>query len=481
MATARSIIKNTSYLSLAYIAQKVLSFVYFALIANIAGVSNTGAYVFALSYTTIFSVFADFGLANLLQRTIANKSNKKELSQIVSSAFTIKIVFACLASFIALTIIHLTTSDVLTLQMIYIALIIMLVDSFNLMIWSVFRGLHKLGFEAISVVIGQTVIMLVGVSGLFFLDSTIILIAALLAGSMSSAIFGLYWFKRTFNFFPKPHPIKKLNTTMLKEAIPFGLANTFTRIFSSFDSVLLRFLVSEAAVGFYSVPNKVVFAMQFIPSAFAASVYPAMSHYYQKDHQKIIDIFTYSMIFLFLVSVPIALGIFSLIPVIIGTVFDASYHPAIPAMQILVWAVVFGFCEFPIGSVLNAMHYQKKNMITRAIVMIVNIVLNIVLIPYYSFVGSSIAALISYILLVVIGLFWVNNVISIPWTKLIWAGCKILLSGIIMAIIVQLLLNMIHYIFVVIIGAIVYTICIFVFKVITIQNLKQLRNMVKSR
>ena len=55
--SGKSVTKNTSYLTIAYIAQKVLSFFYFVLVARFIGVESLGKYTFALSFTTLFAVF----------------------------------------------------------------------------------------------------------------------------------------------------------------------------------------------------------------------------------------------------------------------------------------------------------------------------------------------------------------------------------------------------------------------------------------
>ena len=72
----KNIAKNTSYLTIALIIQKVLSFSYFILLARGLGPENLGKYYFAISFTTIFAIFIDLGLVNYLTRETAKIKDK---------------------------------------------------------------------------------------------------------------------------------------------------------------------------------------------------------------------------------------------------------------------------------------------------------------------------------------------------------------------------------------------------------------------
>ena len=66
MQKIQSIAKNTSYFTLALIIQKVISFAYFAVLARNLAPAELGQYYLAISFTTIFAIFVDLGLANIL-------------------------------------------------------------------------------------------------------------------------------------------------------------------------------------------------------------------------------------------------------------------------------------------------------------------------------------------------------------------------------------------------------------------------------
>jgi O-antigen/teichoic acid export membrane protein len=472
MPTAKRIVKNTAYLSSAFVGQKILSFIYFTLIARLVGVVDTGGYVFALSFTTIFSVFVDFGLAPLIQREIARHPDKTE--KIIGKTLAIKSIYAIGAIVIAIVVGQFMGLEGSIKNMIYIALALMVFDSFNLTLWSAFRGHHKLQFEAFAVVASQIITLVIGLSGLLMGANIEILILALLMGSIFTSILATFFLARKLHIFPIPRYDEAFDKKMISESIPFGFAGAFTRVFSAIDSVLLKVMVGPAAVGFYAVPNKIVFALQFIPSAFAASIYPAMSHLYKSDKKKMILVFEQSLLFLILLSVPLAIGIFVLTPFVITELYTQEFAASIPAMYILVWGVIFGFIEFPLGSLLSAIGQQKKNTITRGVVMTLNVVLNIILIPLYSFNGAAIAAVISYALLTAMGIFWVNKFVAVDWKTLVRSFAQIAFSAIVMGLFVYFLLPYLHFTLLILLGVVIYAFLVIWMRVITIDQIRDL-------
>ncbi|MBU4347481.1 oligosaccharide flippase family protein, partial [Patescibacteria group bacterium] len=91
-----NIAKNTSYFTFALILQKVISFAYFAIIARAIGPEDLGKYYFAISFTTIFAIFIDIGLSNVLTREVAKYKNW-DAQSLLSSVLAIKIPLAFLS------------------------------------------------------------------------------------------------------------------------------------------------------------------------------------------------------------------------------------------------------------------------------------------------------------------------------------------------------------------------------------------------
>jgi len=102
---SNSVAKNTAFITIASIAQKVISFVYFTLIARNIGAESTGKYILALSFTTIFVVFIDLGLNQVLIREGAK--SKDNLQKYLSSVLFTKLFLGVLTYIAAIVTVNL--------------------------------------------------------------------------------------------------------------------------------------------------------------------------------------------------------------------------------------------------------------------------------------------------------------------------------------------------------------------------------------
>ena len=86
------ILKNTGYLTVAFILQKILSFLYFIYIARALGPVDFGFYDPAKTLIPIFLILIDFSLSVVLVREIARKPENTE--EYLSSVLAVKVIFA---------------------------------------------------------------------------------------------------------------------------------------------------------------------------------------------------------------------------------------------------------------------------------------------------------------------------------------------------------------------------------------------------
>ncbi|MCX6779233.1 MAG: flippase [Candidatus Magasanikbacteria bacterium] len=425
------ITKNTLFLTAAYVGQKLFSFVYFSLIARFIGVEKVGLYVTALSFSSLFSVFADLGLTQVLIREGAR--DKEKLSKILSHTIIIKL-FLTLAAYVILNLlVYLMGYQEELRQLVWISGILMILDALTLSFYGVLRSLENLRYEAIGVIVGQIIIVLFGLLVILFKLPVVFLLISLGAGSLFNLIFSfIVAYKKGIKIVFVWQ--KDLAWLLTKLTLPFALAGVFTKVYSYIDSVLLSYLAGTKNVGFYSIPNKVVFAFQFIPMAFAASLYPAMSKYFMTDKEKLKWAFEKAFLYLMMISAPLAVGVFIISDIFINSIYGSAYTPSIPALRILVFGLIFAFLDFPVGSLLNACNKQNIQTGAMGLVMVLNIILNLILIPVWGINGAAFSAVIGNLSLLLIGIFWVPKIIGRFDFSFWWKNFKILVSAFLMGL-----------------------------------------------
>jgi O-antigen/teichoic acid export membrane protein len=433
MTKVNNIARNTSYLTLALILQKIISFTYFTLLARYVGPANLGKYYFALSFTTIFAIVIDLGFANVITREVAKDQSRSQ--SWLSNILTLKIPLAILSLAAVFILINVLNYDPLTRNLVYICSICMVLDSFTTTFFAVVRGFHNLKYESISSVIYQLIVLGFGYSALLLGGGLIPAMLALALASIYNFSYALIIVKNKLKIAIKLAYDKILIKEILIISWPFAAYGIFQRLYTYFDSVLLSILAGDEQVGLYQIAFKIIFALQFLPSAFTASLYPAMSSYWHNNREQLLISFERALNYLIIISLPIIVGAIVLADKIV-LLFKAGYGEALLPLQISIISLFFIFINFPIGSLLNACDKQRKNTLNMGIVMAASIILNLLLIPHFKAIGASITVLATNILMFVLGIFWVKKIIPYRSGKNLKIFAKVLLSSVVMGIII---------------------------------------------
>ncbi len=464
-----SIAKNTSFFTIALILQKVISFSYFAILAGFLVPEDLGKYYLAISFTTIFAIIIDLGLANVLTREVAkiiNSNNEEVLgskANFLRTVLFIKIPLAVFSVLVVLLLSNILAYSELVKQLIYVSLFSMVLDSFTLTFWSYIRGHHVLKYESFGVILFQLIVFGFGLTVLKMDLGLVYLISVMAIASVANFIFSATLVKVKFKTSIFPFYESKLFKHIVGLSIPFALFAVLQRLYMYLDSVLLATLAGDKYVGLYQIAFKIIFALQFLPMAFMASLYPAFALYYKENKEQLSVSFERAVNYLLIISVPISLGVFAIADKII-LIFKPEYIEAVWPLRIVILSLVFIFINFPIGAMLNACDRQKINTRNMAVVLLFSLALNLFLIPRYQALGASITVLITNILMFILGILIVPSIVKIRFYKIFSIITKVLISGLLMFVAVMFLKDKINIFVNIIISAIIYIGALFVVK-----------------
>ena len=149
---------------------------------------------------------------------------------------------------------------------------------------------------------------------------------------------------------------------------------------------------------------------------------------------------------------------------IINLIYGSQYAGAGVILQILVWTVVLIFVNGATANLLNASHQEISVTRIYLLAAIFNVVLNLFMIPRYSYVGASSATVLSDCFICIVGLYPLYKINHLPSKHLVFDVGKIIIATVIFAVILIILkLNL----FIAIpVGIVIYLILIFVLKIL---------------
>lgn len=463
---------NIFHLLTSSVLQKAIAFVYFALIARWAGVEDTGSYFFALSWTLMFTTITDMGLTPVLIREAAK--DKAQTERYLNQTLALKIPLtaaAVLAAVIGAWLFHIAPE---TRALVALAAVVISLDAISLTFYGVLRAHHVLKYEGLGLIVGQSVTMLVGLASLKMGAPLTWLILALIAGSLWNALASALIVRKRLGIRVRLSWDWGFAKSLLATALPFALAGIFVKVYTNADAVMLTHFKGEAAAGLYSVPYKLTFAFQFVPMAFTAAFYPAMSRAWAADKKELGVLLHKALWALMIVAAPIAAGICALAPELVHFVYGEDYAPSVLAVQLLILSVVPIFLDFPIGSLLNATDRQMTQTKLMGMATVISVILNLALIPSYGLMGVVVASIVSHVALLIGGFMAVGKFLDWPRLKFVGAAIRASLAAAAMGFGVVLAKPYLPFPAAVLVGVALYPAAAFALRAVTVADLKGL-------
>jgi O-antigen/teichoic acid export membrane protein len=197
--------------------------------------------------------------------------------------------------------------------------------------------------------------------------------------------------------------LKHINQNFCKQlarrASPFFVISMIAAIYEDIDKFFLFSMEGGMAIGLYAAAYKLATIPTRFSNAFHQALYPVLSQQMASpDRQPLIRTYRQSMRYLLLGAVPLTVGTTVLAEPIMGTLYGEPYIPGATALQVIIWAYGFEFFNPFFTRILFAAGRQRIVLAAAILGAGSNILLNIILIPHYSFVGAAMATLGSAVL-----------------------------------------------------------------------------------
>lgn len=159
---------------------------------------------------------------------------------------------------------------------------------------------------------------------------------------------------------------------------------------------------------------KLTYALQFLPMAFVAALYPSLSAAHAKgDTEGLTHTALGSWRFMAILGFPLAAALSGFAPRLVSLLYGDAFASAARVLAVLAWALPLLFLDFPVGSYLNATHKAVQKTAAMGWTMVVNGVVNVLLVPRIGSVGAAIAALSGYVALLGVGMWYSREVFAL--------------------------------------------------------------------
>jgi len=406
VSSVRRIARNTSFLTISQTISYAESFIYVILVARYLGPQGLGVLNFAIALTAIFSILATFGLTTLTTREVAR--DKSKASKYAANVIPIQLLFALISVVLIVVLVNALGYPQQTIYVVYILSIGMIASTLSLFFLAIFQAFEQLEFQAIVQVI-TSVVPLCGAVIAIALHLNVFFFA--FVSLLGSAVVLAYVYAicvRKF-FVPRFEADLAFWRSTLKEAWPMAAWSIGTIIYFRIDVVMISLIQGTTAVGLYSVAYTLSEASTVVPTVLLASLFPILSKMHQDSQHSFSDTCAQLIRYLLYLALPMAFFVTLWSKPIISLLYGAKFSPSVAALQILIWAAATMYITIVLGTALVATNRQKLGLNLTIASVAVNVSLNVLLIPKYSYFGASFATVVTEAFALASGLFFLGR------------------------------------------------------------------------
>ena len=386
-------------------------------ISRVLGAEGIGEYSYGLSIATYFAIFGALGMTTYSQIEIAkNRDNLEKTKKLIAEVFVFKTVTLIICCLIYL-IVALNSGQH---RPILLVLMIYLFSQLNDVSW-ILQGLEN--FKELA--IRNCFIKILSIICIFIFikkAEDLYLYTILLQGSIFLG-----------NFLVWPYIWKYINPKSLKQnveicsfmrhlknSLVYFIPTIATTVYTVLDKSMIGWITgSDFQNGYYEQAHKIEQILLVLITSLGTVTLPRMSFLNNKNDKKEMNrIMEKTILMVLFLSLPMCIGLIGIADKLIPIFLGEEYIECITITKIFSFLIVIVGLDNIIGrQCLMATNNQKKFNIGVIVGAIVNIIMNLILIPYTGAIGAAISSVCAELIILILFIIFGKKYLKINISK----------------------------------------------------------------
>jgi O-antigen/teichoic acid export membrane protein len=434
--TGHKIIRNSLLRVGGYAIGAVLQFLGIVLIGRYLGAEQFGNFAVISAWVGIFQLVADMGVRNILIRNIAMQ--RDDFRQHLTVARTLLWFLSVLSMTGVVIVANLLTSSAEVRHAMYLAGLAALFTFYGLSYSAVLRAFEEMDWDICGFVLHKIVLIAL----LWLVSRTSSGLQGVFAATLvaNAGLWLYFWAVVGIRHGRAPISLNlQAGRALLAEALPLGVAEILRRLKQHVDKLLLATLATPTAVGLFSAAYKLLEAMTPFTANVTLPLFPVFSRLAQESPAQLFRALGQSLKFLYIMGTPIAVLLYVFAEPIMMLFFGEAYRDATVTLQVLAPAVLLLMPTSAYSYAFTALGRQRLYAACIAISLLTNLILDLLLIPRYGYLGAAFGTLAAEASLFLAGLIMIGQQSgNIDSLRLLW---RPLLAGLVMGAVCRLLHN----------------------------------------
>lgn len=387
------VIRNSGWLIGERLIRMGLAFIVTIWVIRYLGDDDYGVLAYALSLTLLADVVATLGLRSVVVRELVEDPDRE--SEIMGTTIGVKLMGSLIAAASIIGVGWLTARDATAFPILVVLAISLPFNSLSaldLTFQAFLQSQYAVAARTVTLAVSALVRIALLIAGAPLIAFA--MASAIELGGAGLAFATMYAWKRRQFLAMRFRP--RLALTLVGISWPFFMSALAASVYLKVDQVMLGIFTTSSEVGQYAAAARLSEVWYFIPVALASSLLPMFvvrlregRKAYGRSLQRAFDISAWMALSL---SIGITIFAVPIVAVLYGSEFDGTAD----ILRIHTWAAPFIFMGTVLGRAIIAEDRRRFELVRHSAGAILNVTLNLVLIPRYGGVGAALATVISY-------------------------------------------------------------------------------------
>jgi O-antigen/teichoic acid export membrane protein len=405
---ANRIARNTGVMAASGLVVRALGMVMMIAMARYLGPQGYGTYQRAESFVLLFSILANLGLDMILAREVAQKGPR--VPQEIAGVLLLKLLLGVSTFAIVLAVAGARGYHGDLLWAIWVYAVVLMMTSLGQAIDAVFQGHERFENIALANIVNQLAYVALGATFMLLgKDLRWILSALVVGGAARLAVSASLLRHLDLRWeWPRWGTVRYL----FGQSIPIAFAASFVIVYQQLGTVLLGEMRGNTEVGWFRAGAKFLLLYTVLRDSFMSSMFPVFSAVAHGDARESMGgLITRTVRYLLIVALFFAVC-FMFLPRIAPRLLGAEFANTANVLPILAGILIAQTVSIVMGRALVASGNQNRVMTATGLSLVVNVGLNLLLIPRYGYVGAAIANVTSEAGVALMNVWYVNRHIA---------------------------------------------------------------------
>jgi len=356
------------------------------------GTDGYGAYITIITFLQIVAIVAELGIQMTSVQSISEIGVDE--NKILSNIFSIRVISSLFALLITPLIVFFFPYPAFIKIGVVICAISFFVNSLSSVFVGVFQKKMLMGRYALTDIIQKTV-FLAGTLLVIYFDLNLfgILIVLIIAN--------ISQFLSTFYFSQKLIKISwQIDFSVWKKLMvkswPLAITITLNLLYFKGDTIILSLFRSQADVGLYGAPYRILEVLINIVYVFLGLLFPLMTLYYtSKNWASLKKVMQMGFDIIMIISLPLIAGVLFLGEQVMSSIAGEDFLVSGQILKVLIFATIAIFFASLLGYLIVAANQQKRMIKFYVVNAVISLIAHLIFIPIYGFWAAAVITVFS--------------------------------------------------------------------------------------